>query len=311
MKKIFTFIITIFLLLSCSETRKPMAPDEINNTCSSGVVIVHIKYCHYWQLNNGNRFYFRNDNNCIIYTNVEEDIKRCFVSGTGTGFFISSDGQIATNSHVAYPTISDKDVEEVLLAISKKDENMRKLQVTKESLFNGKLGCHVEIGIGYNNTFIEKESDLIPCVRLKDSKEHDLAIIQLKSKQTPSNCHIFDVDQPTDSDGNPMLDKNGNEMDIDELGIGSDVFLIGYNKGFLIGATKEGLKSQFVSGKISRINDDNQILYTIPTEGGSSGSPVLNEYGDLVAINNAGYIDTKDYNLGIRVKHLRDLFYQK
>lgn len=38
-----------------------------------------------------------------------------------------------------------------------------------------------------------KESDVIPCTVLKTDPQHDLAIIQLDSKVTPSENYIFNV----------------------------------------------------------------------------------------------------------------------
>ena len=38
---------------------------------------------------------------------------------------------------------------------------------------------------------------------------------------------------------------------------------------------------------------------------GSSGSPVVNEYGKLVAVNFAGVTGTQSFNYGIQVKRVR------
>ena len=48
-------------------------------------------------------------------------------------------------------------------------------------------------------------------------------------------------------------------------------------------------------------------MYSIPTLPGSSGSPVVNLQGQLVAINFAGINGTQNFNYGIRVKYLKDL----
>ena len=48
-------------------------------------------------------------------------------------------------------------------------------------------------------------------------------------------------------------------------------------------------------------------MYSIPALPGSSGSPVVNLQGQLVAINFAGINTTQNFNYGIRVKHLKNL----
>ena len=48
-------------------------------------------------------------------------------------------------------------------------------------------------------------------------------------------------------------------------------------------------------------------LYSIPSLPGSSGSPVVNQKGELIAINFAGINSTQNFNYGIKVKYLREL----
>ena len=82
-----------------------------------------------------------------------------------------------------------------------------------------------------------------------------------------------------------------------------------FNLGLIVSVTDEGIKSQFNSGNISQRTDD-RILYSIPALPGSSRSPVINQKGELVAINNAGLRGTQGFNYGIRVKYLRRLVYE-
>lgn len=48
-------------------------------------------------------------------------------------------------------------------------------------------------------------------------------------------------------------------------------------------------------------------MYSIPALPGSSGSPVLNRKGELVAINFSGLNGTQNFNYGIRMKYLKSL----
>ena len=191
-------------------------------------------------------------------------------------------------------------------------DEVRALLAAMERLSHadGTLSCQTDLGIAYNNTFVDKVSELIPCVQLRHSKEYDVALVQLKQKQTPAHCYIFDVELPTDANNEPLPDKNGMPIDLDHMPLGAPLYMIGFNKGLLIGKTKEGIKAQVTTGTLSQEVDNVEIMYTIPALGGSSGSPVLNEYGDLVAINHAGWQQTQGFNYGIKVKHLRDLVHQ-
>lgn len=82
--------------------------------------------------------------------------------------------------------------------------------------------------------------------------------------------------------------------------------MMSFNLGPTLAVTKEGIKSQFNGGTISQRTDD-RLMYSIPALPGSSGSPVVNLRGQLVAINYAGINTTQSFNYGIRVKHLRNL----
>ena len=82
--------------------------------------------------------------------------------------------------------------------------------------------------------------------------------------------------------------------------------MISFNLGPQLALTTEGIKSQINLGNISQKTDE-QLLYSIPSLPGSSGSPVVNEQGELVAVNFAGLSTTQSFNYGIRVKFLYSL----
>ena len=86
----------------------------------------------------------------------------------------------------------------------------------------------------------------------------------------------------------------------------SKLFMTSFNLGPTLALTKEGIKSQFNSGSISQRTSE-RLMYSIPALAGSSGSPVVNLQGQLVAINFAGLNGTQSFNYGIRVKYLKNL----
>lgn len=165
-----------------------------------------------------------------------------------------------------------------------------------------------EIGIAYNNTFVTKISDFIPCVvtSVSNKENVDLAMLQLKNKQSPEGKFIFAVSEEDEEQG--LIDKVKGifaSSDKDELQTEQKLYMIGFNAGFSLSNTSQGIKAQITSGTISQKPDNDKIMYTIPSLPGSSGSPVVNEYGKLVAVNFAGVTVTQSFNYGIQVKRVR------
>ncbi len=176
-------------------------------------------------------------------------------------------------------------------------------ELERINVHKSKLIYHREIGISYNNSWVKKESDVIPCTVLKTDPQHDLAIIQLDSKVTPSENYIFNVPAVDPLNSYTFKDNMKKKAGEDK---NSNVYMISFNLGPQLALTTEGIKSQINLGNISQKTDE-QLLYSIPSLPGSSGSPVVNEQGELVAVNFAGLNGTQGFNYGIRVKFLYSL----
>lgn len=314
-----------------------------------GVVMIR-NICYYSiDLPEQSPLYFASLDDDMGLKKFSNDVNEAMMVSYGTGFFISSDGTIATNRH----NVSSKYSENTLKDHVKKRLAYEKIEYTdsiatykraleklirylnthseKESDYNEvvkvakrtateignfeatvrkidimiaandfNVNYHADIGIAYANTIVEDLSDFVRCSNIKISEDPkaDVATIQLKSKKTPDDVYIFKV--PSD---NPL--KNITETDQYK------VTMMGYNMGPLMSLTEDGMKIQVYSGTISQNTDKYQIMYSIPSEHGSSGSPVVNERGELVAINYAGYNGTQSFNLGIRVQYLKELLEKK
>ena len=169
-----------------------------------------------------------------------------------------------------------------------------------------------DLGIAYNDTYVTKISDLVPCVVVKvsDKENVDLATLQLKNKQTPDNKYIFTVNETQEESFSDKVKNLFSDNDQQELKTGQKLFMIGYNAGFTLSNTQQGIKAQITNGTISQMPDEDKMMYTIPSLPGSSGSPVLNEYGQLVAVNFAGIRETQNFNYGIQLKRVQQFLAQ-
>lgn len=168
----------------------------------------------------------------------------------------------------------------------------------------------INISIAFNDTHVTDINDLQQCVIIKESEKPnvDLALIQTKTKafsKQPNKIFNFE-------DNNPNIEVDPEEnkkRDIKRpVNVNSDVFMIGYNRGFVLANTKQGIKSQFTSGKVSQENDDERILYTIPTLEGSSGSPIIDKWGNLVAVNFAKISNSQNFSFGIPVYAVKNFY---
>lgn len=331
---------------SCNSTKT-----KIDEEYRSGVVLIMNQYYYTLTFPGGAVFYLEDDGegNIVDFEVDPDSAGHCINATSGTGFFISKDGKIATNKHVASRTVSNNAVTKFMKQNLKQFslqleedidqyENIKnqcqinynrstdaveraqiaqlysaledKIKENKEfiRLLNyidpedGKVEYHSELKVAYNGTFLNSVDEMYPC-SLRDTSDFDVAIIQLNSKQTPPDRHIFTVPE------NNMLEHYSFGEYITRL-LGSDkndeLYMIGFNYGIGMAITNEGIYSQCTEGTVSR-NEKDRIMYTISTIPGSSGSPVLNRRGQLVAINYAGVRGTQGFNYGVKEKYLHDL----
>lgn len=230
------------------------------------------------------------------YVDSDGDVSSGIATSSGTGFFISPDGKFLTNRHVVGSAASERENEEkVRRAIQSVlvQNGMSKIAALVE--VNYKV---MSLGIVQNDTFINSESDLIPCTILKvsDNEELDVALLQTNSKTLPGGSTYVDLSKAVPSE---------------KLSIGDGICTIGFPKSFIIGQTSSGLEANNQSGEITQERGQYEYGHNITIHQGASGSPVYDRRGRFAGIIVSGFLGiSQGYNHAIQPTPVLDFVKQ-
>ena len=232
---------------------------------------------------------------------------------TGTAFFISENGEMGTNRHVATPWLHRTVVEDEIIRdiIENYRQNLRWIYSISErerdwERFNKSdieiSGVHAHFGVGLTNTKVNDVVDLQLCQVIAESGDpkKDVALIRLNSRKTPDHLvkmgAVYDIE-------NARLDERSLEV--------QETFTItGYPAQSALGPLSfdgKELRPTTHQATLSKIPDDNRMQIQTVSIGGQSGSPVIDKNHRLVGVLCSGF-DGMEVTYCCNIKHLKELY---
>lgn len=246
---------------------------------------------------------------------------------TGTAFFISKEGEMGTNRHIAVPwEYRDAEDEENIRQQMEKARQATSGQLYEllaYSVMTGALsaddanawlrryqnspleigGKHAFFGIGLTGSKVNNQIDLQQAQVIAESGDpkKDVALIRLNSRKTPDYIvkmgAIYDIEKA-------RVDERSLKPQDEELTI------TGYPMGEIVtNQTFDGkeLRPTIHKASLSKTPDDNQIQIQAVGIGGQSGSPVIDKSHRLVGVLCSGFSGT-EVTYCCNIKHLVELY---
>lgn len=221
------------------------------------------------------------------------------IAYTGTGFYISNDGKIATNLHIVRPWLNDDNLAKV--------KELYKILLANKAVEVPTLNAYLDeikvegvlhyVGIIPNGSYLSK-ANILECREFAghNDMDKDVAVLQLDLKRLPSSdCKYININDAVVNDS--------------EISVGSHVYTIGFPFGFGLQDlnSSKGITASAHGGSITKECTEFVFGFNAPSYHGASGSPVFNKKGQLIGIVNAGVDISQGFNTAIKVIHLKEL----
>lgn len=230
---------------------------------------------------------------------------------TGTGFFVSDNGKLVTNLHVANPWMADFDTDGDLVSASIEQVVRSLLTQNANYLLQHGINANIAsylpmvkcegkldfIGIVPNGQFFDEEN-MVKCRVVDADRQNltvDLALLTTVDGNLPKGASFVNV---TDSLGSTDEDWT----------VASHIYTIGFPAGL---NTQNVSKSQVATlghgGNITQNRDNFSFGFDAASTHGSSGSPIFNKYGYLIGVVSSGINGSTALNYGIKGNYIKDL----
>lgn len=221
---------------------------------------------------------------------------------TGTGFFVSPDGMIITNLHIAKPWLFTDEASKISDKYKLLLADMAS-QYPQLNAFTGQISVDGIVHLSYipNGEYFTSEN-MRSCreIAASDNTNADVALLQTVNKKLPDDSATYVS----------VKDFVANDS---AIRVGEHI----YTMGFPLGLNAQDLDSangiQLLArgGNITQESNEYSFGFDAASYMGASGSPIFNDRGQLVGILNAGFEKSQGFNYGIKAIYAKELIEQK
>ncbi|MDE5882425.1 MAG: FHA domain-containing protein [Muribaculaceae bacterium] len=223
-------------------------------------------------------------------------------SYTGTGFFVSPDGKIVTNLHIARPWLFDDNSSKISDAYKQMLAQYAS-EIPQLNAFIGQIkveGVSEHLGFIPNGEYFTEEN-ITTCRELAASNDinADVALLQSTKRKLPeADTSYVNLEEAI------IADK--------EIHVGEHIYTMGFPLGLKAQDlnSSSGIQLLARGGNITQESNEYSFGFDAASYGGASGSPIFNSKGQLVGILNAGFNQSQGFNYGIKAIYATELYNQ-
>ncbi|MBR4996042.1 MAG: FHA domain-containing protein [Alistipes sp.] len=213
------------------------------------------------------------------------------MTGAATGFFISSNGVLVTNQHVAQPWLygEDKDMLATVAMAFHKETNIALSDIKTDGVIE------YIYAVPHGQYFDSTNATKCHVIAASGTHDEDVAILQTVSTKLPDSATFIPV----------------SKISGDNVAIGTEVFTMGFpligtlqDTGDKEATVKKALQATGAAGVVTQNNDKFRYGFDAASNNGASGSPIFDKNGKLIGIVTSGVTSTQGYNFGLKSKYI-------